>query len=153
MNATESVLLCRFVKAMFPAQQLDELTPDAWALALADLPYDITKVAVVEIAKRHRFAAASEIRTAVARMRQIAQASVRGLCVPRPFEGDPNDIRGSLEHLRAEQRRMIELADEAIRRGAIGFKSDPLEEPSEDEFYNSLAVPVDTTKLQLAIAG
>lgn len=157
MNATEAALLCRFVKAMFPAQQVDEYTPDAWGMALEDIPYDIARIAVAEVAKRHRFIAVSELRQAVTQMRRIAAASVRAVDGPRVVhDGDPDDVQAWMTHQRAEQVRLAELADKVIRKGAISFaKFDVSADPDPDSWENPylLAVPIDTSKLQLAITG
>lgn len=48
MNKTETVLLCRYVKAMCPAQAIDEYTPDAWADILDDVELDEAKAAIRE---------------------------------------------------------------------------------------------------------
>lgn len=46
MNRTETVLLCRYVKAMCPAQAIDEYTPDAWADVLYDVKLEDAKEAI-----------------------------------------------------------------------------------------------------------
>lgn len=153
MRPDEAVLLTRFVKAMFPSQQIDEYTPDAWGMSLDDIPLDIAKMAVSEVAKTHRFIAVSEIRAAVSRMRAIARVSVRAVVAEVPFAGDPDDIRGWLDHGRAERARLDALADDVIRNRAIDFSgTDVLAESNADDFYSSAAaLPIDTTKLPLAI--
>jgi hypothetical protein len=46
MNRTETVLLCRYAKAMCPAQAIDEYTPDAWADVLSDVTLEEAKTAI-----------------------------------------------------------------------------------------------------------
>jgi len=46
VNRTETVLLCRYVKAMCPAQAIDEYTPDAWADVLDDIELEDAKDAI-----------------------------------------------------------------------------------------------------------
>ena len=47
MNRTEAVQLARLVKALCPAQALDQYTPDAWALVLGAVEYEDAKAAVI----------------------------------------------------------------------------------------------------------
>ena len=49
MNRTEAVQLARLVKALCPAQALDQYTPDAWALVLGAVDYEDAKAAVVHL--------------------------------------------------------------------------------------------------------
>lgn len=48
MNKTETVLLCRYAKAMCPAQAIDEYTPDAWADVLHDVSLEEAQAAIRE---------------------------------------------------------------------------------------------------------
>ena len=50
MNTAEALRLCRLVKAVCPAQAMDEFTPDGWALTLGRYSYDDAKAAVVVLA-------------------------------------------------------------------------------------------------------
>lgn len=51
MNAAEVLQLCRLVKACCPSQTLDEYTPQAWGLILADCAYVDAKQAVAELVR------------------------------------------------------------------------------------------------------
>jgi hypothetical protein len=48
MNKTDTVLLCRYIKAMCPAQTIDEYTPDAWADILDDITLEEAKAAIYD---------------------------------------------------------------------------------------------------------
>lgn len=52
MSPEETIALCRLVKAVCPAQALDQYTPDAWALILRHIDYNDAKQAVIDIASR-----------------------------------------------------------------------------------------------------
>jgi len=69
LTPSETVMLVRSVKACCPASQIDEYTPDAWHTLLADLDMADCQEAVVAVAKRQPFIAASDIRAEVKRIR------------------------------------------------------------------------------------
>lgn len=155
MNPEEAVALCRIIKATFPSQYMDEYTPDAWGMALDDIPFDIARMAVAEVARRHRFMSVSELRQAVSRMRQIARVSIEPITggVNPVHDGDPDNVQAWLKHMRAEQARLTELADEAIRQRALNFAGVDLAADPEGSSPSVDAVPVDVGRLQSAIAS
>lgn len=61
MNATEAITLCRFVKGACPQQAIDEYTPDAWALILADYRFEDCQQAALELVQANPFVAPAEI--------------------------------------------------------------------------------------------
>jgi hypothetical protein len=69
MTPTETVMLCRFVKALCPQQAIDTYTPDAWHEVLGHLDLADCKQAVVSAARRKPFIAPAEIISAVATAR------------------------------------------------------------------------------------
>lgn len=77
MTLAETILLCRAIEAMFPAQRLDEQTPEAWAMVLDDIPYGVAMVALRQIAKERTFIAACDIRHTVKRMRTTTRRAIR----------------------------------------------------------------------------
>lgn len=50
MNAAEALKLCRLVKALCPSQAIDEYTPEAWAVILANTPFADAQQAVKDLA-------------------------------------------------------------------------------------------------------
>ena len=78
MNAQETVVLCRLVKAACPQQAIDKYTPDAWGDLLGDLSFEDCKAAVITITKAQPFCAPSEIRAEVQRIRnrRLDRASI-----------------------------------------------------------------------------
>ena len=66
MTPTETVMLCRFVKALCPQQAIDSYTPDAWHEVIGHLDLDECKAAVVIGARRSAFIAPAEIIAEVA---------------------------------------------------------------------------------------
>lgn len=70
MNRTETVALLRIVRAVCPAQKLDEYTPDAWAELLGDLRLEDCQLALKALGQRQVFIAPAEIRQEVRRIRR-----------------------------------------------------------------------------------
>ena len=52
MKRIEVVKLVAFVRNFYPAQQFDEYTPDAWAMALSDVTFEEAQAAVLAIHKQ-----------------------------------------------------------------------------------------------------
>ncbi|TDB76802.1 hypothetical protein E1264_38095 [Actinomadura sp. KC216] len=99
MTPIEAVVLCRYVKACCPQQQIDEYTPDAWHDLLGDLALDDCKAAVVQVARRQPFVAPAEIREEV---RQIRNDRLEA-APESPPPVDPNreaDYRRALTEIR-----------------------------------------------------
>lgn len=101
MTPMEATALCRFTKALCPAQAIDEMTPDAWHLALADLRFEDAKVAVVEAAKLSPFVAPAEIREQVRRMRRERILAFGVLPDPPAGLSDAEETRWLAETKRA----------------------------------------------------
>lgn len=76
MTPEEAVILCRYVKAASPAQQVDEFTPTVWHDLLGDLRFEDAKEAVRDIAGRKPFVDPADIRAQVKRIRakRLAEA-------------------------------------------------------------------------------
>jgi hypothetical protein len=69
LTPSETVILTRYVKALCPAQAIDDYTPDAWHDVLGALPLDEARSAVVAVASQKPFCAPSEILAEVAKAR------------------------------------------------------------------------------------
>ena len=69
MTPTETVMLCRLVKALCPQQAIDSYTPDAWYEVLGHLDLAECKQAVVTAARRTAFIAPAEIIAEIAESR------------------------------------------------------------------------------------
>ena len=72
MNHQEVTVLTRYVKAMCPAQAVDDLTPDAWMDVLADLRSADCRAAIAAMKRGNnppRFIDVADIRDAVRRLR------------------------------------------------------------------------------------
>jgi hypothetical protein len=70
MTPTETVALLRLVRAVCPAQKLDEYTPDAWHELLGDLRLEDCNQALKALGQRQVFIAPAEIRQEVRRIRK-----------------------------------------------------------------------------------
>lgn len=69
MTPTETVMLCRLVKALCPQQAIDSYTPDAWHEVIGHLDLDECKRAVISAARRKPFIAPAEIISEIAAVR------------------------------------------------------------------------------------
>lgn len=69
MTPTETVILCRLVKALCPQQAIDSYTPDAWHEVLGHLDLEECRQAVITAARRKPFIAPAEIIAAIAAAR------------------------------------------------------------------------------------
>jgi hypothetical protein len=109
MNPSDTVLLIRYVRACCPQQAMDEYTADAWHDLLGDLDLAECRTAVVTVAKRQPFVAASEIRTEVKRCRAIAAEHARTQALVGPARAnrdqltDPRPLRSTIRELMASR--------------------------------------------------
>jgi hypothetical protein len=72
MTPEETAVLTRYVKAMCPAQLIDEYTPDAWHDVIGDLRFDDCRAAVVALKRGNNapaFVDVDRIREAVRNVR------------------------------------------------------------------------------------
>lgn len=148
MNAKEAVKIIALVRELFPATaaKMGDYPAEAWGLALGseDVPFDIAKIAVVEVAKSQPFIHVSDVLKAIERMRRISQRSVVHLIMV----GDPPpETEAYLKHLRERQRQVRNLADQAIRDGALDFTGVDLAGESEDDMGEPTELPVNLARL------
>jgi hypothetical protein len=104
VNHEQAVLVTRAVRAMCPAQTIDEATPDFWAVILRDVRYEDATVAVERLGAKQRFIAPSEIVDEVAVIRSVRLDGVdqyRG-----HYTGNPDDARAELDWWRNSLRRI-----------------------------------------------
>lgn len=90
MNELESIAVCELIADVCPNQRMNPGTPAAWALVLHDVPAELATVAVLHIARRSPFVAASDIRQAVDRMRTLTRRAIRQECRDRGVLVDIN---------------------------------------------------------------
>lgn len=103
MTPIEAIRLCRLVKACCPQQQIDEYTPDAWAVLLDDLRAEDCTEAVKNLARRQPFVAPSEIRSEVTRIRNERVERVK---FPEPPSDLPDNPLAYKEWLVSTTRRI-----------------------------------------------
>lgn len=149
MNAKEATALVAMIPGLFPvtAKAMDKQAAHQWAVLLCDpsIPFDIAQLAFLSVAKQQRFIHPSEIVNAVKRMRKIALNSVEHL-VPK---GDPPpDTKAFLDYLHEHQRQVLDLADQAIRDGALDFSGVNLTDESED-MGEPTELPVNVARLTI----
>ncbi|PRX90673.1 zinc finger domain-containing protein [Allonocardiopsis opalescens] len=101
MTPSETVVLTRYVKALFPHQQIDEYTPDAWHDALADIDAFDARTAVADLAKSCRFIGPADI---VSRVRAIRNERLSRTPLPPP----PPDARDYQRQLQESIRRIAD---------------------------------------------
>lgn len=109
MTPTEAVKLCRMVKAICPAQAMDEYTPDTWHELLGDLDLGVAVAAVKELGQTHRFIAPADIHAEVARRRREILASTTTAAEPEwlaALDGDEHTA-AYLQWRRDRQDRML----------------------------------------------
>ena len=120
MTPREAVMLCRYVKACCPQQQVDEYTPDAWHDLLRDLQFNDCRAAVAAVASRQPFVAPAEIRAEVRRIR--AERLHDFQYVPVEGDNDPDVYLAALRSQRtavADGRREAAPAIEASEPRAV----------------------------------
>lgn len=116
MTPTETVKLCRMVKAICPAQAIDEYTPDTWHDLLGDLDLGVALAAVKELGQTHRFIAPADINAEVDRRRREILNSLTTSEEPEwlaALEGDEH-TRGFLQWRRDRQNRMLRGEPEPV---------------------------------------
>lgn len=108
VNLQETMVLARFVKAMFPQQPIDEYTPEAWQIVLAknQVRAEDAKEAVVTLAGRQKFIAIGEIVTEVKRFRAARFHAIDAQQLDEMLgaSADPDDVDGFLEAVRTERK-------------------------------------------------
>lgn len=108
MIATEMATLVRFVKALCPAQKIDEYTPDAWMLVIGDLEFADAEAAVKKLGRGQAFIAAADIATEVGRIRAARLASY---VETEPDVEDPDDAQAYIDALRAGRFKAASAAE------------------------------------------
>jgi hypothetical protein len=88
VNLTETTALLALVSQIMPAQRIDEFTPDAWTLVLADVTFADAQAAVVAVAKRAPFVAPAEIIAEVKKIRRDRAEHAGPEAIP---DADPDD--------------------------------------------------------------
>lgn len=101
MNSQEAAALCRYTKACCPQQKFDEWTPDAWFDLLGDVPFQVAKAAVVEVAKRQPFVSPAEIRAQVGATHRRVAAEVGHVTPPWQLAEEPAREQRWLKDYRA----------------------------------------------------
>ena len=61
MNLDEARRLLSFISAVCPSQRIDAKTPEAWAVLLADQPYDDCYRAAQRVARREKYINVADI--------------------------------------------------------------------------------------------
>lgn len=97
MIVKEMAVIVRFVRALCPAQKIDEYTPDAWMLVIGDLEFADAEAAVKRLGRTQPFIAAADIATEVGRIRAARLASY----VETEPDEDPDNVQAYLEAIRA----------------------------------------------------
>lgn len=110
MNQAEITALCRMVSYICPSQKIDQYTPDAWGLLLADLDATDATTAVTNLGRmplepgRSRYIEPGHIRAEVSRIRAGRLDQFDAITEPPPGAGDT--ATGYLAWLRSERRRV-----------------------------------------------
>lgn len=107
MKPTDAAKLCKFAKAACPAQAIDQDTPAAWYVLLADLRFEDAMEALVNVARKQPFVAPAEIRAEVRRLRG-GRLSAFG-----PIPAPPSELSP------VEQQQWIRDAQSRIADGSV----------------------------------
>lgn len=115
MTPTETVKLVGYINACCPQQAMDEYTADAWHDLLSAYGLDECRRAVVTIASRQPFVAASEVITEVGRQRradlgrkrreQLERDIPAGAICARP--GDDRMVREDIDKIFEDFRQRL----------------------------------------------
>jgi hypothetical protein len=100
----ETLRIVRFVRAACPQQKLDEYTPDAWHILLADIAYTDALTATQTLAKRQPFVSPAEIIGEVKRIR-ADRLRAHGNAEP---DADGDDARAYLAAIRAYRKAIAD---------------------------------------------
>lgn len=120
MTPDQAVALCRFTAACCPSQKIDEYTPDAWGLLLADIRFEDAKEAVVKVASKQPWVSPSEIRAEVKKLRAKRIAEF-GPIPPPPAEVlDPDNWKAFIEWQTATEKR---IADGDLKPGDLEIEA------------------------------
>lgn len=101
MNEPEVVYLTRIIRSAFPAQKIDDLTPDTWAPSLTDIALNDALAAVQNLVLRQSFASVADIALEVKAMRKVRLERADSTFVPSAAVQSFEDYqRELLEHRR-----------------------------------------------------
>lgn len=112
MNPEEIATIIGMVKALCPAQRVDEFTPDAWELVLEDYPFKDAKAALKKLGAELRFIAPSDIAQEVKRVRNLRAGQYQDYEDTLP-DWDPDDVPG---YLRAQRELNFRAASQLPAR-------------------------------------
>ena len=116
MKPTEAVQTLRLVRALCPAQAIDEYTSDAWEMALADVDMREAGEAIKQLSQTHRFIAPADI------IAEIKRTQAQRLATAAAIDSEPEwlqAIEDPMEHSRAyiqwrKDRHRALLAGESL---------------------------------------
>lgn len=112
MNPEEIATIIGMVKALCPAQRVDEFTPDAWELVLEDYPFKDAKAALKKLGGQLRFIAPSDIAQEIRRVRNLRAGQYQDYEDTLP-DWDPDDVPG---YLRAQRELNFRAASQLPAR-------------------------------------
>lgn len=120
MSPEQALAICRLAKGAFPATSVDELTPDAWALALEDDRFEDARVALKELMREQTFIHVSDI---CQRIKKIRNQRVLDF---GPLPNPPGELADNPPAEIAWTRRIVRaIADgEPVERPAIPAAGD-----------------------------
>jgi hypothetical protein len=118
VNIQETVLLCRTIASLKPAQAFDVDTPMVWQLVLAETNYADAAAAVITLARTSKWIDPADIINEVRRIR-LARLEHSDRIVP---DVDPDDVQ---EWLTAKRAAVQALADGHIE--APPLTDDPID--------------------------
>lgn len=104
MTPTETLTLCKTVRAVAPAQKFEPETPDAWHVVLGHLPLDECLKALAVVAREQAFIAPADLVKAVRQARQAAAREQRAAIEANPAlvpDADPDDTEAYRQAIRA----------------------------------------------------
>lgn len=127
MNATEALMLCRFVKGACPQQAIDEYTPDAWLALLEPYRFEDCRDAAVDLARESPFVAPAEI---IARVKAIRGKRIQDY---GPFD-PPTDCPDYHAWLSDMRKRIADGELKPERRAIDAVARERLDRQIEDVF-------------------
>lgn len=111
MSPTQTGQILAFVTTVWPSFKMEEGTPHAWAMVLADIRFEDAQEAARQLAAENEFIHVSHI---VKRCKKIAVEQMRqGEAIDPPTDLDPDDAAAYLKWVRlrpSEKLERLELA-------------------------------------------
>lgn len=111
MNREEAAKLVRLVRAVAPAQKIDEFTPDVWAVVLDDIKLTDATQAVKQLARRQPYIGTSDI---VGEVKKIRTERLQHIETAVTLHSDLPQAESGADYARARKEFVRRMANGEI---------------------------------------